>query len=183
MSSSLSSRNANSPFVLVHSGVWRTPIASNFDYRYYILFLDDYTKFFWIYLMREKFESFKKFKEFHAMVKNIFHTSISYFQSDGGGECVNQKFKSFFQQNDIIYRFSCPHTSAQNGRAERKHRHIANVLCCLIFQASMSFKYWGDACLYVVFLINVTPLLVLNYKSPFELFYGHIHDYDLICVF
>jgi len=133
--------------------------------------------------MREKSESIDKFKEFYTMVKNVFQSSISYFQSDGGGEYVNNNFSSFLKQNGIVHRLSCPHTSVQNGRAERIHRHISNVLRCLIFQASMSFKFWVDACLYVVSLINVIPLPVLRFQSPFEQLYGRVIDYNLICIF
>lgn len=53
MSFLLSSNNASSPFVLIHSDVWHAHIVSNSGYRYYILFLDDHTKFSWVYLMRE----------------------------------------------------------------------------------------------------------------------------------
>lgn len=40
------------------------------------------------------------------------------------------------------------------------------------------FYILGDACSYVVFVINVTPVPVLHHKSPFELLYGHIPDYN-----
>lgn len=73
MSFPLSSTNASSLFVLIHSNVWHAPIVSNSGYRYYSLFLDDYTKFSWVYLMRKKSKSFDKFKEFYTMVKNVFN--------------------------------------------------------------------------------------------------------------
>lgn len=167
----LSLSKSNAPFSLIHSDVWQAPVVSNSGFRYYILFLDDYTRFSWIYLMHNKSEAFEKFKQFQAMVQNVFHALISYFQS-GGKEFDNNAFKSFFQQFVIIHRLSCPHTSPQNGRAERKHKHVANVLRCLLFQASMPFSFWADASLFVVLLINITPLPSLNYQSPFELLYG-----------
>lgn len=55
--------------------------------------------------MHEKSKTFDKFKEFYTMVKNVFHTFISYFQSDGVGEYVNKKFSSFFKKNSIVHHF------------------------------------------------------------------------------
>lgn len=43
----------------------------------------------------------------------------------------------------------------------------------------MSFKFWVDACLYAVSLINVTPLQVLYYPSPFEQLHDRAPDYNL----
>ena len=39
-------------------------------YEYFITFIDDYSKYGYIYLMNHKFEAFEKFKEFKAEVKN-----------------------------------------------------------------------------------------------------------------
>lgn len=47
----------------------------------------------------------------------------------------------------------------------------------------MSFKFWVDACLYVVSLINITPLSVLHFLSLFEQLYGCAPDYNPIRVF
>jgi len=117
------------------------------------------------------------------MVANIFHSSISYFQSDGGSEYNSSQFRSFFREHGIIHRFSCPYTSAQNGRAERKHRHVNNQIRCLLFQASMPYSFWVDASLFGVHLINITPLPTLNFTSPYEKMYDKSPDYSLLKVF
>lgn len=50
----------------------------------------------------------------------------------------------------------------------RKHRHVNNQIHCLLFQASMSYSFWADASLFGVHLINITPLIILNFMSPYE---------------
>jgi len=54
----------------------------------------------------------------------------------------------------IKFRMSCPYTSQQNGRAERKHRHIAELGLTLLAQAKMPLSYWWEAFSTAVYLIN-----------------------------
>ena len=88
-------------------------------------FIDDYSKFTWIYLLKHRSEVFKVFHEFQTLVERLFNKKIITMQTDWGGEyeCLN----SFFRQLGITHHVSCPHAHQQNGSAERKHRHIVEV--------------------------------------------------------
>ena len=78
-------KRATKPFEIICSDVWGpAPTASLSGSRYYVLFLDSYTRFSWIYFMKNKHEVFKLFKQFHALVQNQFNTNVVYFQCDGG---------------------------------------------------------------------------------------------------
>jgi hypothetical protein len=83
-------------------------------------------------LLNFKYEVFDKFVEFKTIVENIFTSKIKHFQSDGGKEFVNSCFLKLFASNGIMHRISCPHTLEQNGLAERKHRHIINIIRTLL---------------------------------------------------
>ena len=45
-------------------------------YEYFVTFIDDYSRYRYIYLMRHKSEAFEKFKEFKAEVENHQGRSI-----------------------------------------------------------------------------------------------------------
>lgn len=54
-SSSLST--STSPLDLVHSDVWGpSPVISSHGFRYYVIFVDDFSRFTWIYFMTHKSE-------------------------------------------------------------------------------------------------------------------------------
>ena len=55
-------------------------------YEHFITFIDDYSRYGYIYLMRHKFETFEKFKEFKAKVENHCGISIKSLRSNCGGE-------------------------------------------------------------------------------------------------
>jgi hypothetical protein len=44
--------------------------------RYFITFIDDYSRYGYVYLMRHKSESFEKFKEYRIEVENQLNKSI-----------------------------------------------------------------------------------------------------------
>uniref|UniRef100_A0A803PQB9 Reverse transcriptase Ty1/copia-type domain-containing protein n=1 Tax=Cannabis sativa TaxID=3483 RepID=A0A803PQB9_CANSA len=75
------------------------------------------------------------------------------------------------------FQHSCPHTSAQNGRAERKHRHIVEMGLTLLAQAHMPLKFWWDSFQAAVYLINRLPTPVLKNHSPFKV----VHEQP-VCV-
>jgi hypothetical protein len=74
--------------------VWGPAIDSFGCKKYYVSFIDDYSKFTWIYLLRSKSEVFKYFIEFQRLVERWFDCMIITVQFDWGGEY--EKFNSFF---------------------------------------------------------------------------------------
>ncbi|GJT01739.1 retrovirus-related pol polyprotein from transposon TNT 1-94 [Tanacetum coccineum] len=66
----------------------------------------------------------------------------------------------------------------QNGRVERKHRHLLDIARALRLQANLPLKFWGDCILTATYLINKMPLKLLDWKSPYEKLYGKPPTYD-----
>lgn len=115
------------------------------------------------------------------MVENQFNTKIKALQTDGGGEST--ALTSVLNDNGIHHRISCPHTSEQNGLAERKHRHLVDMGLTLLANASMPMKFWDEAFSSAVYLINRLPTPVLHNQSPFECLFHKVPDYQFFKVF
>ena len=62
----------------------------------------------------------------------------------------------------IHLRMSCLYTSPQNGKAERIIRSINNVVCSLMFQASLPPSFWVEALQTATYLINILPTKTLQ---------------------
>jgi histone deacetylase 1/2 len=92
-------------------------------------------------------------------VEGLFDRKILALQSDWGGEY--QKLNSFLSRIGISHHVSCPYAHQQNGSAERKHHHIVEVGLYLLAHAFMPLKYWDEAFLTAVYLINRLPSKVL----------------------
>ena len=117
--------NFEYPLQLIRSDVWGlAPVVSVLEHRFYVIFVNDFTHFTWLFLLRHKSAVFKVFVHFKSLVENQFSAKIKTLRFDGAGEFVNHHFKYFCLENGIQYQVSCPYTPQQNGIAKRKHRQI-----------------------------------------------------------
>jgi transposase InsO family protein len=171
------------PLQLIHTDVWTSPVFFVSGYKYYVVFIDDFSRFSWIYPLHAKSGVFDQFVKFKLMVENQFSLTIKQVQSDGGGEYNSLQFQSFFTKFGIIHRKSCPHTSQQNGLVERKLRHILETGLTLLAHAHLSNKYWVDAFLTAVYIISRLPTPLLDFQSPFSKLYNKAPDYQGLWVF
>jgi hypothetical protein len=121
----LQGSRASTCFEIIHSDVWGISLViSHAHYRYFVTFIDDYSRFTWVYFLRSKAEVFSIFQTFVAYVETQFSTCVKILRSDSGGEYMSHAFQSFLQQKGILSQHSCPYTPQQNGVAERKNRHL-----------------------------------------------------------
>ncbi|KAJ9541983.1 hypothetical protein OSB04_028489 [Centaurea solstitialis] len=86
------------------------------------------------------------------------------------GGCRESSLIDFLRSQGTISQYSCPGTSPQNGRAERKHRHILDTIRTLLISAKCPERFWGEAAFTAVYTINIHPTPILHNKSPMRLF-------------
>ena len=98
-------------FEKIHTDVWGpSPKLSVQGYRYYISFVDEYSRFLWIFPMNNKSQAFDIFVRFYAFVLNQFNVTVKCLQSDGGGEFLSKTFINFLENKGISHMISCPYT-------------------------------------------------------------------------
>lgn len=86
-------------------------MTSSHGHRFYIHFIDDFSKFSWLYPLVHKSDAYKAFLKFKLQVENLFDKRTKYVQTDGVTEYL--PFKSLFEANGIVHRVSCPYTVAK----------------------------------------------------------------------
>ena len=100
---------SNAPFQIIHSDIWGpSSILFFHGYRYFVVFIDDFTRFSWIYFLKNKSDVYDIFLNFKALIETQFSTKIKAFHSDWGSEY--QKLNKYFQSNGIIHQIACPYT-------------------------------------------------------------------------
>lgn len=81
----VSPSRAKTRFELVHTDLWRpAPIQSIDGYNYYVAFLDDFSRYTWIFALKSKSDTFRIFKQFQAQVEVQYGTTIRTLRCDGG---------------------------------------------------------------------------------------------------
>ncbi|CAL9029135.1 unnamed protein product [Prunus brigantina] len=138
------------------------------------MFINDCTRMTWVSLLTIKGEVSSKFQQFYQMVETQFHVRIQVLRSDNGGEFLSHDFNQFLQDHGIIHQRSCPYTPQQNGVAERKSRHLLEVIRVSLFGANMPRSFWGEAIVSAAYLINQIPSSILHFQTPLQTLHHHI---------
>ena len=86
-------KRAGAPFELVRSDVWGPCLVlSPTGFRYFVTFVDGYSRTTWLYLMKNCSELFSHFRAFCAEIKTQFHTSVQIPRSDNAKEYLSEQF-------------------------------------------------------------------------------------------
>ena len=122
---------ASQKLELVHADICG-PIkpASNSNKRYFLSFIDDFSRKTWIYFLHEKSEAFTMFRCYKACVEKETGAYIKCLRTDRGGEFTSNEFGEFCKANGIIRQLTTAYTPQQNGVAERKNRTVMNLVRC-----------------------------------------------------
>ncbi|KAL9228263.1 hypothetical protein vseg_003863 [Gypsophila vaccaria] len=180
----LNKKRNESLFGLIHCDIWgKYSVKSLNGAQFFLTIVDDKSRAVWVYLMREKSEVIQLLINFCKMVKTQFGRQVKVVQSDNGSEFLSGPLKQYYNENGMLFQTSNVDTPQQNGRVERKHRHILEKARALRFQGNLPFEFWGECVVTAAYLINRTPTHVLNGQTPYELLYGERPILDSIRVF
>lgn len=171
-----SSLRASKKLELIHSDLCGPfPTNSVSGSRYFIIFVDDATRFTWVYFLRTKSseEVLRVFEQFKALVEKEADASIRRFQCDNGtGEYSNRLFTDFLLTDGILFQPSAPYTQNQNGVSERAIRTIIEKARTILVNARLSEGFWEEAVRTAVYLKNRSPTKAVDSITPLEAWTG-----------
>lgn len=113
--------------------------------RYLMTLIDDFSRYTVVCLLQKKSDVARCIKRYVAHVKTRFGRAPCVIRSDGGGEYVNDELRSFYEAEGIQAQYTAAYSPQQNGVAERKNRTLQEMATCMLLDANMPKKYWGEA--------------------------------------
>ncbi|XP_075077085.1 uncharacterized protein LOC107799593 [Nicotiana tabacum] len=155
-------------FQELFSGKGPYRVSTLYGKRYFLILVDDFSRYTWIFLLSTKADSIVVLKYFSVLVRNQFCCNVKCLRTDNGYEFVNTHINSLLKDFGIVHQSSCVYTPQQNGIVERRHRYILDMDRALRFQAFIPLKFWGECVSTAVYLLNRLPTALLKGKSPFE---------------
>ena len=117
------------------------------------------------------------------MIETQFSKPIKVFRYDNAQEYKAHEFTSILHQYGTVPHSSCADTSQQNGRTERKLRHILDVVRATTIAAYTHSQFWSEAALTGVYTINRCPSPIVQNQTPYDMLFGSSPSYDLLRVF
>ena len=93
---------AKEPLQLIHSDVFgKVKQSSVTGMHYMVTFIDDYSRYVWVYFMKEKSEALVKFKEFKLLAESEVGRRIQCLRTDNGGEYMSDEFSNYLLECKI----------------------------------------------------------------------------------
>ncbi len=136
-----SSWRANRRLQLVHSDVCG-PLQTSFGgCKYFLLFIDDFSRMTWVYFLKNKSEAFEKFKIFRQLVENEVKEKIGTLRTYNGGEFTSNEFKTYCSENGIRRHLTNVYTPQQNGVVERMNRTLLGMARSMLTFKRLSPTY------------------------------------------
>jgi hypothetical protein len=172
------------PFDLAHSDVCGpSPFVSKGGHKYYIIFVDNFSRHTWIYFMKHRSETLFIYKTFSVMIRTHFDTSIHVFYANYAGECLSDALHQVLAEQGTLAQCSCSGSHAQNGVVECKHHYLLEIVHALMIVKSIPPHFWADTVSTVTYLVNIQPSLTLQGGIPFERLCGKTPDYCSLHLF
>lgn len=140
--------------------------------RYFLTFIDDYTRYVHIYFLAEKSQVIEAFKEFKNLVENKTDSKIKILRTDNGTEYVNKQMKLILTSSGIVHQTTVRYNPQQNGVSERANRTIVDKARTMLSEANLNKKYWAEAVNISVYLMNRSPTKAISGKTPYEAWYN-----------
>lgn len=168
--------------------------------KYFITFIDDYSRWTAVYMMRRKSDSLNMFKKYHKYVQ--VHTGHSVLKlnfiqrtseiqgrmksirTDNGGEYISNAFKQYLIDHGISHQLTIAYTPQQNGVAERMNRTLIDLVRSMLLTAGIGKEFWAEALETAVYVRNrVTSRSLKEGMTPHHLWYGNPLDLSHLRIF
>jgi len=180
----LNEKSCDIPFGLIHMDIWGPyRVCTQNQCRYFLTIVDDCTRATWTYLLKYKSQAFATMQMFYNYALNQFGYAVKIIRSDNALEFDTSECQQFFANQGIVHQTSCVDKPQQNGRVERKHRHLLEISRALRFHAHLPLKFWGDCVLTATYIINRLPTKVLQNVTPYEKLLKKTPSYNHMKVF
>lgn len=139
--------------------------------KYFLLIVDDCSRYMWLEVLKSKDEAFKYFKKVKVLAENESNLSLKAFRTDRGGEFISTEFSEFCEEKGIRRFTTAPYSPEQNGVVERRNRTVVEMARSLLKSMNVPNSFWAEAVKTAVHILNRSPTRSLKGVTPYEAWY------------
>jgi len=160
---------AKQPLESIHTDICGPITPESFSSkRYFIFFIDDFSRKTWVYLLKEKSEAFEVFKKFKVMVEKATGRQIKSVRSDRGGEYISTAFMKYCEEQCIRRFLTAPYSPQQNGVDERKNKIILDMVRSMLKSKKMPKEFCAEVVQCAIYVQNRCPHVKLDDQTQQE---------------
>ena len=141
-------------------------VRSRQGFGSYLLIVDEYTRFIWVFPTKSKSPPFDIIDQFLTQYKRS--SGMRRVRTDLGKELARSKLvRATIAKHGYILEQTAPNSSFQNSKVERPHRTLGNMMRSMLKGANLDKSFWADALLHAVYLKNRLPHQAIG-MTPYE---------------
>lgn len=174
---SKSNTRATRPLERIHTDICGPLPLGHGNFKYFINFIDCYSRFIWEYPLVVRSDAFKNFLDFQTRSERQLGHQILNLRLDNAPELIDGAFKLHAKSVGLSYEKTVPDASQQNGVAERANWTLCSMARAMLIDSEMPDRFWPFAIQAAVHIKNRVPHSSLeSHKTPFEYLYGRKPD-------
>ncbi|KAH9686286.1 hypothetical protein KPL70_014312 [Citrus sinensis] len=108
---------------------------------------------------------------------------VKKLRTDNDLEFCNKRFKDFCSKHGVMRHRTVRYTPQQNGLDERMNRSLVDKVRCMLIHSKLPMSLWAEALSTACHIVNISPSTGINFKTPYELWYGKPADYSSLKIF
>jgi hypothetical protein len=158
---------------LTHMDLWgKYDVTSISGHQYYLLLVDDATRYVTVYFLKSKNEASKNVQQYltHLHVRG---TSTHALRVDRGTEFVNKDLQTWCQQRGIDIQLTAPYSPSQNGVAERMNRTLVELARAMITGSKLPEFLWENAVAHAAYVRNRAYTTSISEMTPYQAWFGN----------
>jgi transposase InsO family protein len=140
--------------------------------QYFLLLVDDFSRYMWIVLLHSKDEAFGAIKKVQSAAELEKGLKLKAIRTDRGGEFNSDEFVAHCESRGIKHFRTAPYTPQHNGVVERRNQTVVAMARSLLKSMGVPSRFWGEAVSTAVYLLNRAPTKSVQHMTPYEAWHG-----------
>nr|GEW74306.1 hypothetical protein [Tanacetum cinerariifolium] len=165
--------SVSQPLQRLHMDLYGPTFVKSLNKKsYYLVVIDDYSRFSWVFFLATKDETSTILKTFIAGIENHINHKVKIIRSDNGNEFKNHDLNQLCEMKGIKGEFSVARTPQHNGVTERKNRTLIDAARTMLADSLLPIPFWVEAYNTACYVQNRVLVTKIYNKTPYELLLG-----------
>ena len=117
--------------------------ATNGGRWYFLLLVDDCSRYMWLQLLTSKDKAAAAIKKFKARAEAESGKKLRVLRTDRGGEFTSVEFAAYCVDQGVERHHTAPYSPQQNGVVERRNQTVVGMARSMMKAKSMLARFWG----------------------------------------
>lgn len=140
--------------------------------RYFLLLVDDYSRFMWIKLLPSKDAEPAAIKQIQAAAERKLGKRLRALRMHRGGEYTAGHFNEYWAELGLRRELTALYLPQQNGVVECRNQSVVGTARSMLKAKGLPGMFWGEAVNTAVYLLNRSSSKRIGGKTPYELWNG-----------